>query len=166
MDLERRAPARPVPEPFQQHAEAVLGAPITWFVVPMPAKTARRLPINLVAQPSRLRVAAASRRRQSHPAGHQVNPQARTPALPLGAGRAAATPVNLARMINADAQTMICPSCRQEMALAETRCPQCGRPMGERGLFFYAFWVALSLVVLSLIGCIFYTGFVVVNRML
>jgi len=38
--------------------------------------------------------------------------------------------------------------------------------MGERGAFFYAFWVALSLVVVVLIACIFYTGFLVLNRML
>jgi hypothetical protein len=32
MNLERRAPSRPVPEPFQQYAEAVLGGPGTWFI--------------------------------------------------------------------------------------------------------------------------------------
>jgi len=52
------------------------------------------------------------------------------------------------------------------MASAEKRCPRCGRPMGPRGPFFYAFWVGLSLVVVALIGCIFYTGFLVLNRML
>lgn len=86
--------------------------------------------------------------------------------IALGAGRTAESRTTLARMINGESQTMICPGCRQEMALAENRCPQCGRPMGERGFFFYAFWVALSLIVLSLIGCIFYTGFEVLNRML
>jgi hypothetical protein len=35
-----------------------------------------------VAQSSRLRVAAASRRQQPHPTRRRVNPQARTPALP------------------------------------------------------------------------------------
>jgi len=37
--------------------------------------------MNLVAQPSRLRVAAASRRQHEHRAGRPVNSQARTPAL-------------------------------------------------------------------------------------
>jgi hypothetical protein len=39
--------------------------------------------MNRVAQPSRLRVAAASRRQHEHPAGRLVNSQARTPALQL-----------------------------------------------------------------------------------
>jgi len=38
--------------------------------------------------------------------------------------------------------------------------------MGRRGFFFYAFWVGLSLVVITIIADIFYTGFVVLNRML
>jgi hypothetical protein len=38
--------------------------------------------------------------------------------------------------------------------------------MGERGFFFYAFWVGLSLIVAGLIACIFYTGFLMLNRML
>ena len=37
--------------------------------------------MNLVAQPSRLRVAAASRRQHEHRAGRPVHSQARTPAL-------------------------------------------------------------------------------------
>ena len=39
--------------------------------------------MNRVAQPSRLRVAAASRRQHKHPAGRLANSQARTPALHL-----------------------------------------------------------------------------------
>src|SRR5436190_16385214 len=47
-----------------------------------------RLSVNLVAQPSRLRVAAASRRQHEHRAGRPVNSQARTPALhPQGSSR-------------------------------------------------------------------------------
>lgn len=69
-------------------------------------------------------------------------------------------------MSNSDAQTTICPSCREEIEPATRRCPHCGRPMGKRGFFFYAFWVGLSLVVVALIGCIFYTGFLLLNRML
>jgi hypothetical protein len=38
--------------------------------------------------------------------------------------------------------------------------------MGRRGFFFYAFWVGLSLVVVALIADIFYTGFLILNRML
>ena len=38
--------------------------------------------------------------------------------------------------------------------------------MGERGFFFYLFWVGLSLVVAALIAGIFYTGFLILNRML
>ncbi|HXR05224.1 MAG TPA: zinc-ribbon domain-containing protein [Verrucomicrobiae bacterium] len=63
-------------------------------------------------------------------------------------------------------QTTSCPSCREEIESAARRCPHCGRPLGERGFFFYAFWVGLSVIVLGLIACIFYTGFLVVNRML
>ena len=47
------------------------------------------------------------------------------------------------------------------------RCPHCGRPMaGSHSFFYYAFWVALSLVVAALIACIFYVGFLLLNRML
>ena len=59
-----------------------------------------------------------------------------------------------------------CPGCGGEMDLREKRCPHCGRPMGERGFFFYAFWVGLTLIVAGLIVCIFYTGFLMLNRML
>jgi len=38
--------------------------------------------------------------------------------------------------------------------------------MGPRGFFFYAFWTGLALIVMALIGCIFYTGFLILNRML
>jgi len=38
--------------------------------------------------------------------------------------------------------------------------------MGTRGFFFYAFWIGLTLMVLLLIACIFYTGFLLLNRML
>ena len=38
--------------------------------------------------------------------------------------------------------------------------------MGGRGFFFYAFWVGLSLIVVTLIACIFYAGFLMLNRML
>ncbi|MGA2180283.1 MAG: hypothetical protein ABSH15_11965 [Verrucomicrobiota bacterium] len=46
------------------------------------------------------------------------------------------------------------------------RCPHCGRPMGRRGFFFYTFWAGLSLVVAALIACIFYVGYLLLNRML
>jgi len=52
------------------------------------------------------------------------------------------------------------------MEPAKQRCPHCGRPMGERGFFFYAFWVGLSLVVVALVADIFYTAFLILNRML
>jgi hypothetical protein len=38
--------------------------------------------------------------------------------------------------------------------------------MGRRGLFFYTFWTGLSLAVAALIACIFYVGFLLLNRML
>jgi tetrahydromethanopterin S-methyltransferase subunit B len=38
--------------------------------------------------------------------------------------------------------------------------------MGRRDLFFYTFWVGLSLVVAALIAWIFYVGFQLLNRML
>jgi predicted amidophosphoribosyltransferase len=59
-----------------------------------------------------------------------------------------------------------CPGCGGEMDLREKRCPHCGRPMGRRGFFFHAFWIALSLVVVVLIAWMFHIGFVAVNRML
>src|SRR5208282_679729 len=70
------------------------------------------------------------------------------------------------RMSHSNSQTMTCPSCGEEIESAKRRCPHCGRPMGERGFFFYAFWVGLSLIVVALIACIFYTGFLMLNRML
>jgi hypothetical protein len=62
--------------------------------------------------------------------------------------------------------TIQCPACRGEIGLTVKRCPHCGRPMGRRGFFFYTFWAGLSLVVLALIACIFYVGFLLLNRML
>ena len=70
------------------------------------------------------------------------------------------------RMSCGDSQTAICPGCGEEIESAKKRCPHCGRPMGERGFFFYAFWVGLTLIVAGLIACIFYTGFLMLNRML
>jgi len=69
-------------------------------------------------------------------------------------------------MNHVSSQTANCPSCRAEIESAARRCPHCGRPLGERGPFLYAFWVGLSLVVVALIACIFYTGFLILNRML
>ena len=84
----------------------------------------------------------------------------------FGTGRTAVHRTNLAGMSDSDSQITKCPACGGEMASAEKRCPRCGRPMGERGVFFYAFWIGLSLVVAVLIADIFYTGFVILNRML
>ena len=50
------------------------------FMVPMHAKSERGLAMNLIAQPSRLRVAAASRLQHEPRAGRPLNSQARTPA--------------------------------------------------------------------------------------
>jgi len=69
-------------------------------------------------------------------------------------------------MTYGNSQTTICPSCREEIEPAKRRCPRCGRPMGTRGVFYYAFWVGVSLVVMTLIVCIFHTGFLMLNRML
>ncbi|MGD0350426.1 MAG: hypothetical protein ABSB84_08960 [Verrucomicrobiota bacterium] len=69
-------------------------------------------------------------------------------------------------MSNSDPPMMTCPSCGGEMESAKKRCPHCGRPMGERGFFFYVFWVGLSLIVVGLIADIFYTAFLILNRML
>jgi hypothetical protein len=60
-----------------------------------------------------------------------------------------------------------CPACRGEIRSSVKRCPHCGRPTaGSHSFFYYAFWVALSLVVVALIACIFYVGFLLLNRML
>ena len=65
------------------------------------------------------------------------------------------------------ADTTKCPVCGDQVVLAAKRCPHCGRPTaGSRSFFYYAFWVALSLVVAALIACIFYVGFLLLNRML
>ena len=78
----------------------------------------------------------------------------------------AGRPTILAGMSNGSSQTTICPGCGGEIGAAEKRCPRCGRPMGQRGFIFYAFWVVLSLIVAGLIGDIFYTAFLMLNRML
>jgi len=70
------------------------------------------------------------------------------------------------RMSNSDPPMMTCPSCGGEMESAKKRCPHCGRPMGERGFIFYVFWVGLSLIVVGLVADIFYTAFLILNRML
>ena len=60
------------------------------FMVPMRAKNESGLSMKLVAQPSRLRVAAASRRQHEHRAGRPMHSQARTPgedACATSAGR-------------------------------------------------------------------------------
>jgi|GEM_PF-1019075 predicted amidophosphoribosyltransferase len=65
------------------------------------------------------------------------------------------------------ADTIQCPACRGEIRSSVKRCPHCGRPTaGSHNFFYYAFWVALSLVVAALIACIFYVGFLLLNRML
>jgi len=69
-------------------------------------------------------------------------------------------------MNSGDSRTTMCPGCGEEIGPATKRCPHCGRPMGGRGLFFYTFWIGLSLIVTALIACIFYTGFLILNRML
>jgi predicted amidophosphoribosyltransferase len=68
--------------------------------------------------------------------------------------------------IPAEADTIKCPGCAGPVGLNEKRCPHCGRPMVARGFFFYAFWAGLSLVVVALVACIFYMGFLLLNRML
>jgi len=58
-------------------------------------------------------------------------------------------------------------ACRGEIRSSVKRCPHCGRSTaGSHSFFYYAFWVALSLVVAALIACIFYVGFLLLNRML
>jgi uncharacterized OB-fold protein len=69
-------------------------------------------------------------------------------------------------MSNGDSQAIKCPGCGEEMTSAEKRCPRCGRPMGRRGFFFYVFWVVLSLIVVGLVADIFYTAYLILNRML
>ncbi|HVU08801.1 MAG TPA: hypothetical protein VHG89_09690 [Verrucomicrobiae bacterium] len=59
-----------------------------------------------------------------------------------------------------------CPSCGGQLVSLKKICPHCGRWMMSRGFVFYAFWTALSLVVVGLIACFFYDAFVVLNRML
>jgi hypothetical protein len=76
------------------------------------------------------------------------------------------TPLTWRQMNFSDSQTMACPGCGGEIESAKRCCPHCGRPMGRRGFFFYAFWAGLSLIVVALIAWIFYTGFLMMNRML
>jgi predicted amidophosphoribosyltransferase len=60
-----------------------------------------------------------------------------------------------------------CPGCGGPVGLNEKHCPHCGRPAAKsHEFFYYAFWVALSLIVAALIGYIFYVGFQMLNRML
>ena len=42
----------------------------------------------------------------------------------------------------------------------------CGRWPGARGISFYVFWTALSLVVVVLLAVMFHVAFQMVNRML
>jgi ribosomal protein L37E len=63
--------------------------------------------------------------------------------------------------------TTECRGCGGPFGLNEKRCPHCGRPAATaHGFFYHAFWVALSLLVVALIGYIFYVGFQMLNRML
>jgi len=72
-----------------------------------------------------------------------------------------------AQKIRAETDTTKCPGCGGPVALNEKRCSHCGRPAAKsHGFFYYAFWVALSLIVTALIGYIFYVGFLLLNRML
>jgi transposase len=59
-----------------------------------------------------------------------------------------------------------CPSCGGQLSAQEKSCPHCGRWMAARGIAFYTFWTALSLVGVALIAYIFYGAFLVMNRML
>ncbi len=65
------------------------------------------------------------------------------------------------------ADTIPCPACRGEIQSSVKHCPHCGRPTARsHSFFYYAFWVALSLVVAALIAFFIYKGFLLVNRML
>jgi uncharacterized OB-fold protein len=59
-----------------------------------------------------------------------------------------------------------CPSCGGEIVLPGKKCPRCGRWPGARGISFYVFWTALSLVVVVLLAVMFHVAFQMVNRML
>jgi hypothetical protein len=63
-------------------------------------------------------------------------------------------------------ESVKCPCCGGQVGLKEKKCPHCGRWMAARGISFYLFWVVLSLVVIALVGCILYTGFVMLTKML
>jgi len=75
-------------------------------------------------------------------------------------------PLTWLRMSCGNSQTKVCPGCGEEIESAKKRCAHCGRPMGARGFFFYAFWTGLSLIVAVLVARIFYAGFLMLNRML
>jgi hypothetical protein len=59
-----------------------------------------------------------------------------------------------------------CPGCGGQIGLQEKKCPLCGRWMAARGISFYVFWIALSLLVAVLLAQIFHTGFTMLNKML
>jgi hypothetical protein len=63
-------------------------------------------------------------------------------------------------------ESIKCPGCGWQVGLNEKKCPHCGRWMATRGISFYVFWVALSLVVVALMARIFYMGFTMLNKML
>ena len=66
-----------------------------------------------------------------------------------------------------ETDTTKCPGCSGLVGLNEKRCPHCGRPTAKsHGFFYHAFWAALSLLVMALIGYVFYVGFQMLNRML
>ena len=69
-------------------------------------------------------------------------------------------------MNDGGSETVYCSSCGTWVWATVKRCPHCGRPMDPRGFFFYAFWIALSLVVVGLIARMFYVAFEMLNRML
>jgi len=64
------------------------------------------------------------------------------------------------------AEIIQCPSCKAQFGLQEKCCPNCGRWTAARGFTFYFFWIALSLVVIALVGDILHSGFVMLTRML
>jgi hypothetical protein len=63
-------------------------------------------------------------------------------------------------------ESIKCPDCGRQIGLKEKKCPHCGRWMAVRGISFYVFWVALSLIVVGLMARIFYAGFTMLNKML
>jgi len=65
-----------------------------------------------------------------------------------------------------NAESIQCPGCKAQFGFKEKKCPDCGRWTAARGFTFYFFWVALSLIVIALVGDILQTGFVMLTRML